>query len=46
MEEAYSAERGLAKIPSYVEDMGEVNWLVNDALDMEIPIPVISQAVM
>ncbi len=26
--------------------MGKVNWLVNDALDMEIPIPVISQAVM
>ena len=26
--------------------MGKVNWLVNDALDMEIPIPVISQAVI
>ena len=26
--------------------MGEVNWFVNDALDMEIPIPVISQVVM
>ena len=46
MEEAYCAERGLAKIPSYVEDMGEVNWLVNDALDTEIPIPVISQALI
>jgi len=39
-------ERGLEEIPSYVEDTGEVNWLVNDALHMEVPIPVISQAVM
>jgi len=46
MEEAYRAEEGLDKIPAYVEDTGEVNWLVNDALHMEVPIPVISQAVM
>ena len=46
MEEAYRAEGGLDKIPAYVEDTGEVNWLVNDALHMEVPIPVISQAVM
>ena len=46
MEQIYRAEDGLDKIPAYVEDTGEVNWLVNDALHMEIPIPVISQAVM
>lgn len=33
-------------IESYVEDTGEVNWLVQDALNKEIPIPVISQSIM
>ena len=32
MEQAYRAENGLERIPSYVEDTGEVNWLVADAL--------------
>lgn len=36
---------GLDKVPSYIEDTGEVNWLVQDAIDKEIPIPVISQSV-
>src|ERR671923_1363377 len=39
-------ERGLAKTESYIEDTGEVNWLVQDAINKEIPIPVISQSVM
>ena len=46
MEAAYRAEKGLDKVPSYVEDTGEVNWLVGDAMRMEVPIPVIAQAVM
>lgn len=46
LEEAYRREGGMDRIPSYVEDTGEVNWLVNDALHMEIPIPVISQSIM
>jgi 6-phosphogluconate dehydrogenase len=46
MEAAYRAEGGLGKIPAYVDDTGEVNWLVNDALHMEVPVPVIAQAVM
>ncbi len=46
MEEAYRKEGSLDKIPSYIEDTGEVNWLVADALKMEVPIPVISQSVM
>ena len=46
MEEAYRAAGGLASVPPYVEDTGEVNWLVADALRMEVPVPVIAQAVM
>ncbi|MCL4535891.1 MAG: decarboxylating 6-phosphogluconate dehydrogenase [Bacteroidetes bacterium] len=46
MEEQYRAEGGLEAVPPYIEDTGEVNWLVADAIKMEIPIPVISQSVM
>ncbi len=46
METAYRENGGTQKIPAYVEDTGEVNWLVDDALHMEVPIPVISQSVM
>ncbi len=45
MEKSYRNE-GIENIPSFIEDTGEVNWLVNDAIKMEIPVPVISQAVM
>ncbi|MGH8527025.1 MAG: NAD(P)-binding domain-containing protein, partial [Gammaproteobacteria bacterium] len=31
MESAYRAEGGLEKIPGYVEDTGEVSWLLGDA---------------
>jgi len=46
MEEVYRANGALENVPSYVDDTGEVNWLVDDALHMEVPVPVISQAVM
>jgi 6-phosphogluconate dehydrogenase len=46
MEESYRARNGLDDIPPYVEDTGEVNWLVSDALRMEVPVPVIAQATM
>lgn len=46
MEDAYRKQGGLQKVPSYVEDTGEVNWLVDDALHMEVPIPVITQSVV
>jgi 6-phosphogluconate dehydrogenase len=46
MEEAYRTEPGLEGIPGYVEDTGEVNWLVADAMNMEVAVPVISSAVM
>jgi 6-phosphogluconate dehydrogenase len=46
MHDAYVREDGMARIPAFVEDTGEVNWLVADALRMETPIPVIAQSVM
>ena len=44
--EAHAADPTLSQPSSYIEDTGEVNWLVADALRMEAPIPVISQSVM
>ncbi|HYC43944.1 MAG TPA: decarboxylating 6-phosphogluconate dehydrogenase [Burkholderiales bacterium] len=46
MEEAHRAENGLEQVPGFIEDTGEVNWLVADALHMEVPVPVIASAVM
>ncbi len=46
MEEAYIKEGGLENIPAFIEDTGEVNWLVGDATRMEVPVPVIAQSVM
>jgi 6-phosphogluconate dehydrogenase len=46
METAYRSENGLDSVPGYVEDTGEVNWLVTDAIHMEVPVPIIAGAVM
>ena len=46
MSRVYDEKGGFEHVPSHVEDTGEVNWLVNDAMHMEVPIPVISQSVM
>jgi 6-phosphogluconate dehydrogenase len=46
MREAYVREGGLNAVPPYVEDTGEVNWLVDDALHLEATIPVITLAVI
>ncbi len=46
MYEQYRAEGGMEAIPPYIEDTGEVNWLVKDAIDMEVPVPAISTAMM
>jgi 6-phosphogluconate dehydrogenase len=46
MEAEYRREGGLTRVPAYVDDTGEVNWLVADAMRMEVPIPVIAQSVM
>ena len=37
---------GLDAVPGYIEDTGEVNWLVGDAMRMEVPIPIIAGSVM
>jgi 6-phosphogluconate dehydrogenase len=46
MRDSYKENKGLSKIDSYVDDTGEVNWLVDDAMHMEVAVPVISAAVM
>jgi 6-phosphogluconate dehydrogenase len=46
MAESYRARGTLSHVPPYVGDTGEVNWLVDDALHMDTPIPVITQAVL
>jgi len=45
METMYREGGGLSA-PAYVEETGEVNWLGEDALYMEVPIPVITQSVV
>lgn len=46
METMYREKGCLSRVPDYIEDTGEVNWLVEDALRMEVLIPVITQSVM
>ena len=46
MEEQYRLQGGLGETPAYVEDTGEVNWLIDDAMRMEVSTPVIAQAVV
>jgi len=46
MEQMYRQQGGMNSVPPYVEDTGEVNWLVDDALQMEVPVPVIAQSVI
>ncbi|SFR66336.1 6-phosphogluconate dehydrogenase [Halogeometricum rufum] len=44
-EQQSDAPEDFEEIPNYVEDTGEVNWLVQEAFKGETPIPVISTAV-
>jgi len=46
IEQQYGEKKGLATVPPVVDDTGEVNWLVDDAMHMEVSIPVIAQSVM
>jgi 6-phosphogluconate dehydrogenase len=46
MAQGLTAQQGLDKIPDFVEDTGEVNWLVGEAIEKEIPVPVITQSVL
>jgi 6-phosphogluconate dehydrogenase len=45
MEQGLKSGLSLEEISPYVEDTGEVNWVLEEAICREIPIPVISQAV-
>ncbi len=46
MEKGLREQQDINKIDSYVEDTGEVDWLIQDAINKEIPIPVICQSIM
>lgn len=46
LSEAYKADPTLQKASSFIEDTGEVNWLVADAMRMEVPVSVIAQSIM
>lgn len=41
----YKENKGIKAINDYVDDTGEVNWLIDDALHMEVAIPSIAAAV-
>jgi 6-phosphogluconate dehydrogenase len=43
---AHRSDPGFERPSSWIEDTGEVNWLVADAMRMEAPVPVIAQSVM
>lgn len=45
MEQQYREQEG-PNVPGYIEDTGEVNWLIEDAMNLEVPVPVIAQSVM
>ncbi|NBC33714.1 MAG: NADP-dependent phosphogluconate dehydrogenase [Alphaproteobacteria bacterium] len=46
MARAYVADPGMQRPSGHVEDTGEVNWLIGDALNMDVAVPVIAQSVM
>jgi len=46
MEAGLSELNKIEDVPDYIEDTGEVNWLVQEAINKEIPIPVIAQSIM
>lgn len=46
MEKGLGEIGDIKEVPDYVEDTGEVNWLVQEAVAKEIPIPVITHSVI
>ncbi len=46
LSEVHRLNGHLSHVPPVIEDTGEVNWLLQDALRLEVPVPVIAQAVM
>ena len=43
-ESAFTKDKDLSSITGYVEDSGEGRWMVQEAVDMAVPLPVISAA--
>ncbi|MFQ6081660.1 MAG: phosphogluconate dehydrogenase (NAD(+)-dependent, decarboxylating) [Candidatus Bathyarchaeia archaeon] len=46
MEKGLGEIKDFREVPDYVEDTGEVNWLVQEAVEKEVPIPVITHSVI
>src|SRR5690606_14589886 len=46
LHEQYASMGDLEQVPSHVEDTGEVSWLVRDAVQREVPIPLTTHALM
>ena len=46
MEKGLGGFNDLKEVPDYIEDTGEVNWLVQEGIEKEIPLPVITQSVI
>jgi 6-phosphogluconate dehydrogenase len=45
-EHAFAADAELAGIKGYVEDSGEGRWLVQEAIDADVPAPIITLSLM
>lgn len=46
MEKGLKEFASLREVPDYVEDTGEVNWVVEEAIEKEIPASIITQSVI
>ncbi len=46
MEKELRENPSIEKIPAHVEDTGEVNWALEEAIRLEVPIPIIMQSVI
>lgn len=44
LERAFRADRGLTSIKGYVEDSGEGRWMVKEAVDSGVTLPVITES--
>ena len=45
-EQALSKDAGLAQLKGYVEDSGEGRWTVQEAIDLDVPAPVITLSLL
>jgi len=46
LQSAFDKEEGLESIVGYVEDSGEGRWMVKEAVDMGLSLPVITESLM